>query len=167
MPWVDPVATVLEISRDGDDLCVSLELDRPYSPPLFPASLLRAEGDEALHLDRVEEVEPLRYEGRAFDAGHSSVAAGDRFIFRGWWTPDALDLVLDTGRSWVLARCPDDSDHEHCQLTWVTISAHGLSRPATGPEMTGSRSRRSSGTSGTINCASAAGRAGGAPSLAT
>ena len=125
MPWVDPVATVLEISRDGDDLCVSLKLDRPYSPPLFPASLLRAEGDEALHLDRVEEVEPLRYEGRAFDAGHSSVAAGDCFTFRGWWTSDALDLVLDTGRSWVLERYQEDGGHEHCRLTWVEISAHG------------------------------------------
>jgi len=124
-PWVDPVATVLLVSRDGADLSVSLDLDRPYSPPLFPASLLRAGGDEALRLDRVEEVEPLRYEGRAFDAGHSSVAAGDRFIFRGWWTPDALDLVLDTNRSWVLERYPDHGGHEHCQLTWVEISAQG------------------------------------------
>ncbi|HET7035168.1 MAG TPA: hypothetical protein VFI42_05740 [Thermomicrobiaceae bacterium] len=48
---------------------------------------------------------------------------GERHIFRLWWADYQLAAVLDLDAQWVHRAYPDNSDHEHCLLTWEVISA--------------------------------------------
>jgi hypothetical protein len=47
--------------------------------------------------------------------------SGDQVILRPWWTPDAWNAATDPQRNWQ-RRIYDESDHDHCLLTWQTIS---------------------------------------------
>lgn len=125
VPFRDPTATIVRMERSGGGARVTVDISGRVSPPLFPASLLRAEGDEALHLDRlISEEGDEAFVFETFAAPDELPVAGATYIFRPWWTPDALELVTDTTRQWVREQYPDNGGHDHCPLTWETIAAN-------------------------------------------
>jgi len=53
---------------------------------------------------------------------------GSTHFFCSWWTPQAMDAVRDKSAQWELLAYPDNGDHNHCLLTWETISAYTSER---------------------------------------
>ena len=126
--YKEPVAEILELlERDNVTACV-VQLDRVLGSDSFlaPAALysLQEPAQERLQLhklvDRVEKT--LRFE--SYNLKPPLPSKGDKFIFRAWWRSDALALVKDTSLIWTRERYPDNGKHEHCPLTYKTISAY-------------------------------------------
>jgi hypothetical protein len=125
VPFRDPIATVLEVANQGDVLRISVQIAGRLHPPLFPASLLVREGEEAVRLDRlISQTSDGTFSFESYGETETAVIPGQTFVFRPWWTPDALALVEDTTRRWVRERYPNNGSHEHCPLTWETIAAN-------------------------------------------
>jgi hypothetical protein len=127
------IATVAA-SRDFDVVEIRGAL-APYEEPFAPAGLydLGTERIEVAQLHKIvaRDAERQTASFRTF-APHrvSGALVGQEFVYRPWWTPDQLDVVVDISRKWVLEQYPDDGTHAHCQLTWEAIS--GYASPSIG-----------------------------------
>jgi hypothetical protein len=118
------MATVLAVEPLPDRTRVTITLDRPCHPPIWPALLLEGLDRVICQFDRlVSEAPDLRFVFDAFVAPGTTLASGGRYIFRGLFTADALELVTDTSREWIREPYPDNGDHDHCALTWARIAA--------------------------------------------
>jgi len=95
------------------------------SLPLVPAHL--AELESRLAVLEIHQVHAMRFpviEFVTFDVANPDLRIGSEFAFAQWWNPDAMDAVTDTAREWHLTTYPDNRSHQHCLLTWETISAY-------------------------------------------
>ncbi len=122
-------AQILHAQRDADTSTVRLRVSFApgvaVNPPLMPAGLYDT-ADPAreifqLHKLVAEIGDTLTYE--TYNQNAPLPLAGCRHIFRFWWFAWQLEAVLDTQTFWVRRCYPENGDHEHCLLTWKTISA--------------------------------------------
>jgi hypothetical protein len=132
VPYVNgrPPAEVVAVeTRAGVTRVVLTILDMAYlpGPPLAPGSLfdLDAPNREVLPLHRLLEQSNSTLVFETYEHAGPLPELGRRYIYGSWWTPDALDAVLDQQAVWVRERYPDDGTHAHCLLTWETIAAYG------------------------------------------
>ena len=100
---------------------------QPYAPPFAPAALYdtQTERVEAVQLHKLVCSSEESFTFHTFPPQHvSSAIIGGTFVYRPWWTPEQLEIVLDTSLPWSRERYPDDGSHTHCMLTWEAISAY-------------------------------------------
>ncbi len=124
-----PAEVVAVETRDEVTRVVLLILDMAYlpGPPLAPGSLfdLDTPNREVLPLHKLLEQSDSTLMFETYDYAGPLPELGRQYIFGSWWTPDALDAVLDRQAVWVRERYPDNGNHDHCLLTWETIAAYG------------------------------------------
>ncbi len=127
MTYKEPVAEVVDIARQRDVTTTVLKvLGELPSAPLYPAALYHQSDPsrEALQLHKLVGTARNVLTFQSYDVGPTLPSPGQRFIFRCWWSRDALELVLNTDLTWTLQEYPDDGSHSHCPLTYETISAY-------------------------------------------
>jgi hypothetical protein len=122
----DCVVTIEESDFRGNVLVTRLRLAEGSWPsaPLAPASIWRLEtpADKVIDLHQLEKLEDAIAVFETFGANDVPPTPGDRrFSFFSWWTPAQFEAAADPGLEWHL-REYDESDHEHCLLTWERIN---------------------------------------------
>ena len=124
--YQDAVGEIVDIARQGDLTRTVLEVDRVEGGSLWPSNLFdRAEPSRnvlELHKLLQRQGEILTYE--SYDLDSPLPAKGGQYIFRSMWTPDVLDIVLNTELAWKRELYPDNGSHDHCPLTWKTICSY-------------------------------------------
>jgi len=124
-----PKATIKSVRRERERLLVELTFDREPTAPVVPAFLfgLTASG-EAADRRALVILEWCCSSGPAwtFEAanGPLQIAPEEVFGYQGMWTPAALDAVTDLSATWTRTQYPGDGSHEHCLVTFVTISSY-------------------------------------------
>ncbi len=122
-----PVATIEAIQDEGSVLVVSF--DKILLPPVIPAFLFGlTQSREALNRNALVILQWNRNEGPEWifevSATPRDVEVGRHYGMQEMWTPEAYDAVTDLTATWVEAQYPNDGTHEHCLVTFATISAH-------------------------------------------
>lgn len=99
-------------------------------PPFAPASLAKADGSAypdnliyELHKCIGQSDQQLIYE--TYEATNPLPAEALVCILRQWWAADQLEAAADTKANWVYEVYPANGSHEHCLLSWETITAYG------------------------------------------
>jgi hypothetical protein len=126
-PFVAPEVTVAAVTPAAgfDTIAIVGALDS-YEPPLAPAGLYdtRTQREEAAQLHKLVHSDAAVHTFYTFPPHRvSSELVGQRLVYRPWWTPRQLELVIDTALRWEREQYPADGDHSHCGLTWETITA--------------------------------------------
>ena len=126
MAYEEPVVEVLGAERSGDTTTIRVRFVSGKVPadPLAPASLVSQPGHPPLEIPLHQLVD--RGDGEVLHFESYGVAAPlpslrERWLFRSWWMPQDLDLVMDTALAWQQETYRRTGDHEHCPLTWETI----------------------------------------------
>ena len=121
----EPVAEIAHIVKHDDVTTTVLKVDELPSSSLYPAGLYDQANPaiEVLQLHKLVNAKGdiLTFESYCVESSPASV--GERFVFRCWWTSDALDLVLNTDLVWSQEKYPDDQGHWYCPLTYETIGS--------------------------------------------
>jgi len=119
-------AFVVETNEAGNELTSVLLLDHVPRPPLVPAALWEISDPikEVLQLHQVKDVEDNRLTCVTFEFEGDLPEKRREYAFQLWWVPSAMELVTDLVRKWSRKDYPDNGDHDHCELTWKTISAY-------------------------------------------
>lgn len=104
-------------------IAFDLQVDLTKLDPICPATLYRDEDARSslLDLHRLLSIQGQSATCISFDSS-TEVVVGETYFHQGWWSTSAYRLVTDRTRLWTLAKYPDDSDHDHCPLTWKKIS---------------------------------------------
>jgi hypothetical protein len=118
-------AKVVQVSRGTDVVTVVIQVSSLFSEPLAPGALYLLDNPEKkiieLHRLKAARGTVLTYE--TYDHVGDVPNLGAEYICQVWWTPNQLEAVKDTSRSWTYEKYPDNGDHDHCLLTWETIAA--------------------------------------------
>ena len=120
-----PRAKVLALLIDSDITTCVIEVSREdyLSYPIAPCNLQNDAGYIFLfHQLVARDGTKLTLETYQVDQPLPNV--GDEYEFLSNWIPNAMDAVLDMEAKWVHKIYPNNGDHNHCLLTYVTISAH-------------------------------------------
>jgi hypothetical protein len=125
MSYQECSAKVTDVMKNGDVVSTTLEVTEVPSYPPAPAGLYSDKPDnhEAIQLHKLAKIDGKTLTYETYKHQGLLPKLGDVYIFRLWWTPDQLEAVKDTFRSWALEEYPENSDHTHCLLTWETIGA--------------------------------------------
>jgi hypothetical protein len=101
-------------------------LNEVPGPPLVPAALwdLTEPRVEVMQLHQVQEIQGDVLTVVTFEFSQTLPEVGREYAYQQWWNPDAMDAVTDVRREWELKVYPDNGSHEHCLLTFETISAY-------------------------------------------
>jgi len=121
----EPLASVIAVEHDGDTVRVSLAADGIPPSPVAPAGLYApaSPAELAYELHRLVAADGMTLVFDAFDWEGRLPHAGQRFILRTWWLPEALNLVRDTTRVWKRRRYTDSDECRFCPLTWKRFTA--------------------------------------------
>ena len=125
-PYQLPAATVLAARLSDDVAAVTIEVSRQdyLSYPIAPADLRRSNPHELVFpFHQLVDRQGSRVVFETYGPELPLPAMGSVHTFCSWWVPEAIDAVRDTSVQWELLTYPDDGDHDHCLLTWKTISA--------------------------------------------
>ncbi|HMJ00746.1 MAG TPA: hypothetical protein VK488_12990 [Gaiellaceae bacterium] len=122
MTYTESTAQLVDVARSGDVTTTRLLASEAVSEPLAPAGLYAGPDapDEVWQLHKLVEREAdgsLVFE--TYGSGPPP-QAGERFVFRPWWTPGQLAIAADRTLDWRREQYAK-GDHEHCLLTWETI----------------------------------------------
>ncbi len=125
MSYKAPVAEIADIFKHDDVTTTVLKVDELPSPPFYPAGLYDQANPaiEVLQLHKLVNAKGDVLAFESFDIQSGLPSVGKRFVFRCWWTSDALDLVLNTDLVWRQEKYPDDQGHWYCPLTYETIGS--------------------------------------------
>lgn len=110
----------------SDDVCtIEVEIsDVNYLQyPVAPAWLCHEQASEMVFpLDQLinQDQQLLKFE--TYDPPPALPIVGDTYQFVSMWTHWAMDAVQDTTAIWTRQNYPYPGDHDHCLLTWQTIS---------------------------------------------
>ena len=126
-PYRLPTATVVAARFDGDVATITIELSREdyLSYPIAPADLR-----EDNPFRRVFPFHQLvgrmgpRLEFETYNVDLALPTVGGVLSFCSWWTRQGIDAVRDLNARWELRDYPDNGDHDHCLLTFETLSAY-------------------------------------------
>lgn len=121
-----PTAELLSVFVSKDNVTIAITISRQeyLSYPIAPASLIEPNTRSFFPLHQLVKREGPRlvFETYKLDLPHP--LAGAIYEFCSWWIPDAMDAVRDTSAKWERLIYPDNGCHDHCLLTWSTISAY-------------------------------------------
>jgi hypothetical protein len=123
-PYRLPKAKVLSIVNDNDVTTCMIDIsDEHYlCYPIAPCNLQDGNGYVfPFHQLVAREKARLTFETYETQYVHPNVNAEYEFLSN--WLPDAMDAVRDLDTNWVYGVYPDNNDHDHCLLTYMTISA--------------------------------------------
>ena len=128
-PYHLPTATVVEATQRGDVATVTLQFEAEQQNylryPIAPADL-RYELTHRLRfpLHQLVMRDGLRLVFETYAPPLPLPTSGGAFTFCSWFAPEALNAVRDVSARWELLDYPDNGHHDHCLLTWETISAY-------------------------------------------
>lgn len=127
MGYKEPTAEILDLQNLKDGLLVILRVDKILPLPLAPGGLYSLSDPKK----KVLELHKLLNQGeegnlifKTYESPMELPPKGGKFIFRAWWTPNALDIVTNMSLTWTREKYPGNGDHDHCLLTYKTISAY-------------------------------------------
>jgi hypothetical protein len=126
MPYQGPIAKVTSTQQQGDVATVAIKISRQLHVPIAPAGLYDQSNPdrEVFQLHKLIEESTGHLVFETYSSESVLPRVGGKFIFRSWWTADAIEAVQDTDVKWVRKRYPDNRNHDHCLLTWATISSY-------------------------------------------
>ena len=124
-PYISPTAEILRAREDGPISRLDVRFDRMDIGPVAPAGLYvdPNSGQESFQLHKVVGQDGLVFHFETYHSTHSLPSVGRLFAYRGWWTQDAMNAVLDTNAKWEHRTYPDDGTHEHCLITCEAIGS--------------------------------------------
>ena len=123
----EPLAKVLQVHKRHGTVLTLLKVNKVPAPPIAPAALYLSKkpGQKVLELHKLLSQDRENLEFETYDVGSGPLPEKSHtYIFRVWWVPSTLKLVIDKNLRWVRQKYPDDKTHTHCPLTYETISAY-------------------------------------------
>lgn len=122
-----PIATIKTVSNRERPEVILVSFDRSPTHPIAPAFLF----DSAPQLYARTPLAVLEWgwqEGAVwrFELANAprDVNIGASYGYQAMWSASGFDAVADLDAVWVESDYPDDGTHEHCLLTYATISAY-------------------------------------------
>ena len=108
MSYKERNAKVTDVMKNGDVVITTLEVTQVPSDPLSPAGLYLDKPDdhEAIQLHKLIKADGNALTYETYRHQGLLPKPGNIYIYRVWWTPDQLEAVKDTSRSWTLEKYP-------------------------------------------------------------
>jgi hypothetical protein len=133
-PYRLPTVAILDSVASDEVATITLDLSREdyLSYPIAPANLLSSDADLQrpetfaclFELHQLIAREGTRLVFETYVPAQALPVVGATYAFCSWWTHWAMDAVRDLSANWQQSTYPDDGSHEHCPLTWETISSY-------------------------------------------
>jgi hypothetical protein len=128
-----PTAKVLKAAILGDTATVEVEisLETYLTFPIAPADLRETDSHRMVfpfHGLIAREGEKSTFE--TYRPVLPVPPVGSTYTFCSWWIQQAMLAVIDTSCAWKFLAYPDNGSHDHCLITWDTISAYTGERHA-------------------------------------
>jgi hypothetical protein len=94
--YKEPTAEVVTFHKEGSVARIVLKFDVLPSSPIAPASLhTNTNADIKITLHKQISGNGNEIEFECYDVGDISLATGDIYIVRSWWSPDQLEIAQD------------------------------------------------------------------------
>jgi hypothetical protein len=127
-PYCLPQGTIVEVERRGDLSLVCIDISREdyLVYPIAPADLRISSPFRTIwEFHQLILRDGLRLVFETYNNNYPLPRQGATYNFCSWWSPGAMDAVRDSNAVWERVAYPKIESHDHCLLTWESISANG------------------------------------------
>jgi hypothetical protein len=124
----NPVIKNISQNILGNDLLISITVDRKIYEPFAPASICDITTNQKNICDLYHY---LKYENNIYkfivynyNTFYDFDLENKYYAYIQWFTPDQLDYIKTKTYEWTLRKYDISNDHEHCIICWKTISIY-------------------------------------------
>ena len=121
------MAIVKDANLARDVATVTIEISREdyLGYPIAPADLRVPDtNNDVFHFHQLVKREGCVLVFETYQSEFPLPQKGTSFAFCSWWVPKAMEAVRDTAAKWKRQVYPDNGKHNHCLLTYKSISAY-------------------------------------------